>query len=263
MNIIDKKDINFDKLSIYKCPANSESKLFYDKHNMYKMFNDTNNIYLLRKKLKLEILSDGEKIDSAVLPDSIIMSDRSLSGYAMKRISDGVPIFDFTSKNRNVNLFLNMMNNVSLSLRNIHLDPRNIVIGDLSISNIIFDKNMKHYFIDFDSVMIDKIIADRVPYSLDRYAKRCGIYKYDINKNTDRLCLILSTLFILFSKSIEEVSKKEYDEKAEKIETLKNMREIVLEIKKYNNIIPELPYIDELIITNKKKIKTINTKNIR
>ena len=237
---------------------------------MYKMFNeDASSFYLLRKKVKLEALSDGEPLDSAILPNKIIMDNKLLSGYIMNYIKNATPIFCFFSKNKNINAFFKLMNDVSLSLRNIHNDPRNIVIGDLSISNIIFDENMKHYFVDFDSVMIGKLNEDRVPFALERYARRCGLNKYNIDRSTDRLCLILATLFVVFNKSIEEVSMREYDEVSERIETLKNMREIVLEMKKYNALIPNFPYLDELIspsvFQNKKKIKSTskNIQNIR
>jgi len=250
MEVLQKKDINFNSLFVYESPANSESVLFYDDDYMYKMFKDTNTTYLIRKKLKLEMLADGGSLDSAILADSAIMDVRKLSGYRMHNVSDGTPIFDFCSKNRNINAYLRLMYNVSKSLRNIHNDPRNVVIGDLSVSNIIFDENMKHYFVDFDSVMIGKLSADRIPFALERYARKCGINKYSINRDTDRLCLFLTFFFVVFRKSIEEVSMNEYDIMAEKIETLKEMRPIVVELKKYNSLMPNLPYLDEMISSN-------------
>lgn len=261
MDIIQKKDIDFNSLLVYDSPANSESILFYDDDYMYKMFKEKDDIHLLRKKLKLELLSLGGSIDSAILPESMIMDDKRLSGYKMQLINTATPIFDFCSKSRNVNDFLRLMYGVSLSLRNIHNDPRKIVVGDLSISNIIFDENMKHYFIDFDSVMIGKIPADRVPYSLERYARKCGISKYDVSKDTDKFCLFLSFFFVIFRKSIEEVSMREYDAVSEKVESLRNMREIVLEIKKYKYLLLNLPYLDEIISSNifinKRKIRAV------
>ena len=270
MNIIEKKDIDFDSLSKYECTVHTESNLFYDDNYMYKMFNeDASKSYLLRKKVKLEALSDGTPLDSAILPIDIIMDNKVLSGYTMNYIKNATPIFKFNSKNNSINDFFRLMYGVSLSLRNIHNDPRNIVVGDLSISNIIFDENMKHYFSDFDSVMIGKLHEDRVPLALDRYARRCGLNRYDINKSTDRLCLILATLFVVFNKSIEEVSMREYDKTAEKVETIKNMRQIVVELKKHNAPVSDFPYLDELISDSvsqtKKKIKTTteNIQNIR
>lgn len=261
MEILQKKDINFNNLFWYECPANSESNLFYDDDYMYKMFKEENRAYLIRKKLKLEMLSDGGPMDNAVLANAMIMEYRMLSGYRMDKIVDGLPIFEFCTKSKNINDFLRLMYNVSLSLRNIHDDPRNIVIGDVSISNILFDKDMKHYFVDFDSVMVDKLPADRVPFALERYAKKCGLERYDINRSTDRLCLMLAFFFVVFRRSIEKVSMMEYDEAAEKVETLRNMREIVVEIKKYRTFLPDLPYLDEMVSSdvfqNKKRVKGV------
>lgn len=260
MNVIEKQNIDFNNLTRYDCLVHTESELFYDDDYMYKMFRtdkNTKSIYLLRKKVKLESLCDGQLLDNVILPNSVIMHNGSLSGYRMKFVKNAIPIYDFISEDKSFDSFFELMYDVSLTLRNIHNDPRNIVVGDFSISNIIFDEYMNHYFVDFDSVGIGNLPVDRVPFSLERYARRCSINKYNINKNTDRLCLLFTTLFTVFDKSIEFVSMREYDKMIEQCQMLKYIRDIVLEIKKYNSIIPEIPYLDEMVISCKKKIKNI------
>ena len=48
----------------------------------------------------------------------------------------------------------------------------------------------------------------------------------------------------------------DYDFVAERNETLRNMREYVLKMKKKNNYIPNVPYMDEIIkLPSKKRVK--------
>ena len=69
------------------------------------------------------------------------------------------------------------------------------------------------------------------------------------------ITLILNTIYTIFCKDVDSLSMYEFDSKAEKVSALKNMREIVLEIKKYGNI-PTATYIDEFIPeTHKKRVR--------
>lgn len=262
MEIIREEDIDFIKLKRLYCKVNSESIIFYNKTKLYKMFKELSNWQLRRKKTKIELLHDGGELKDVVMPKEQIVNGIYLSGYTMDNIKNSIPIFDFTSRSKSINEFLNLIYRVSLSLRTIHNDPRNIVVGDLSFSNIIIDENMKHYFVDFDSCMIDKIPMDRIPAILDDYTKKRNIRLREINQDTDKFCLMLSTLYTIFRKDIDHVTMTEFDEKAERVNTLKNMREIVLDIKKNGNKIPNVPYIDEVIakstLSTKKRIKVAN-----
>ena len=67
---------------------------------------------------------------------------------------------------------------------------------------------------------------------------------------------MLCTLHTIFGVEIDNVSMYDYDFISERVDTLRNMREFVIEIKKRNNFIPEVPYMDEVIkIYSKKKIR--------
>lgn len=257
MEIIRERDIDFSNLKKLKCDVNSESRLYYDEDTIYKMFKNLSFKHLRRKQKKIELLSDGAVLNSVVMPNQQILKGFVLSGYTMDYINDSLPLFEFTRRSQNVYVFLQLVRRLSLSLKEIHNDPRNIIVGDLSFSNIIFDDDFKHYFVDFDSCMIDGISSDRICFLLSDYINKRGKYRIDINENTDRLSLILCTLYTIFLKQIDEISMYDFDMVADKVEMLKNMRNIVLEIKKYGKIIPDVPYLDEIIpITKiKKQIK--------
>lgn len=258
MEILRQSDINFRGLKRLKCYGGSESRLFYDEDTIYKMYKTLSHKELNRKKTKIELLADGGILEDTVMPKEEILRKNILTGFTMERIKNSLPLFDFTTRSNNLHDFIQLVRRVSLSLRKIHDDPRNIVVGDLSFCNIIFDNNFKHYFVDFDSCMIDGIPSDRICFLFDNYIKRRSIYEINIDENTDRLSLILCTLYTIFLKQVDDISMYEFDLVSEKLEALKNMREFVVEMKKYEDVVPSVPYMDEVILApSKKRIKAI------
>lgn len=256
MDIIRNEDINFNNLKKLKCRANSESNLYTDGAILYKIFKELTPRKLKRKERKIELLNGGEKIDNIILPESKIINGNLISGYSMDYIKDSLILYEFTKKSKNINDFLKIIYEVSLTLRKIHNDPRDIAVGDLSFSNIIFDKNLKHYFVDMDGAMIDNIPSERISFLLNDYTILRGMYRFSIDKNSDIFSLMLCTLHTIFSIEIDKISMYDYDFVAEKNETLRNMREYVIEMKKKNNYIPSVPYMDEIIkLPSKQRIK--------
>lgn len=244
MQIINKRDIDFNKLNKLNWSKSTESTLYYDEELFYKMFADL--FLAIRKKKKLMLLNDGNVISDVVIPNILINDGLITSGCAMERIKGARSLYKY----KNSDIFMMLVYLVSLSLKKIHNDPRNIVVGDLHFNNIIVDNKGQHHFIDFDSCMIDGIAADRLPKNLKYYVFDRGNFKFEVGKDTDRFCLFLSTLGAIFGKDIDYISEKEYDEKSEMIYTLKNMRSFFLEVKKNNKGIPDIPYLSELISIN-------------
>lgn len=255
MDFIGKRDINLNDLEKIKCESSSEAFLYRDGNLLYKMYKNAQSKKVQRKIFKLLILNDGDKIENTIIPDGLVLDSSFLLGSRMIFINSASSVYRFTDYEKSVRKYLNLINNISQTLKTIHSDPRNIIVGDLNFNNILFDKNMNHYFIDFDSCMVDGIAADRIPMILKNYAKKRGDYKFEINTDTDKLSLMLNTLYVIFGRHIDLVSMREYDEKAERLTTLRNAREFVELIKKDNQSIPEVPYIDELI--HKEDIKVL------
>ena len=240
MEILDVRDIDFAKLEILDI-LSSEGSLYFNDNLFYKFYDNLTNLELKEKKLIL--LNDDYHRLNAIIPHILIKNKQLLSGCAMKYVKDASSLIEYKENDN----YIELLYDVSLSLIKIHNDPRNIVIGDLHFNNIIVDKNKKHYFIDFDSCMIDNIPQNRLPNSLLSYAKSRGYFAFDVSCNTDRFCMILSFIHSLFDKSIDSLSLYDYDEKAEQIHTLKNLREYVIEIRKAYNNIPDVPYLHEVI----------------
>ena len=254
MKMLDIRDIDFEKLKIVNNVISSESSLYYDDELFYKLFDNFSDVS--RKRDKLLLLNDGDNIPNVVIPNILINNGDILYGCAMENIVDSSTIVKY----RNTDIYSYLLYNVSVSLKNIHNDPRNIVIGDFHFNNIIIDKNYNHYFIDIDSCKIDGILQDRTPNSLVRYLKNRGYFNTDVCVNTDKLCMFLSIINSLFGKDIDSISMEEYDKKGEELFLLREIRSYILEIKNNSNYSLDIPYLCDVISWDdtRSKIKKLN-----
>lgn len=254
MKIIDVGEIDFYYLEMLDV-LSSEGTLYFDNKLFYKFYDNIKNIR--NKERKLMLLNDGPSNLNAVIPHILIKNKHLIYGCAMKYIKDGISLIEYKKSDD----YISLIYDASLSLKEIHNDPRNIAVGDLHFNNILVDKDKKHYFVDFDSCMIDGIPQDRLPRSLMTYIENGRGFCFEANDDTDRLCMILSLVRSLFDTDIDNVDMNIYDEKAEKINTLKNLREYVVGIRNNAYGIPSLPYLHEIIsesdFSGVKKIRNI------
>lgn len=244
MEILDIRDIDFSRLKIVDNIFASESSLYFDDRLFYKLFDNLSNIS--SKKEKLLLLNDGDNISNVVIPKILINNRDILYGCAMDNIINSLALVKYS----NSDIYSYLLYNVSVTLKNIHNDPRNIVIGDFHFNNIIIDKNNNHYFVDIDSCKINGLLQDRIPSNLIKYLKNRGYYNINVSVNTDKLCMFLSIINSLFGVDIDNMSMYEYDRKAEELLLLKEIRKYMLEIKNNSNYILEIPYLCDVISYN-------------
>lgn len=271
MGIIHLENINFKELERIHCKSNCEARLYTDGKICYKIFwRERYTPWQLHGKYKkINILAKIPKksLDSVILPiNKIINKKGEMFGYTMKFIPDSQTLVSF--KPEDDLLVAKILYEVSQSVRKIHQDSRNIIISDLHFYNIILDKNLRHYFVDFDSCSINGIPNEGAPKFLSNYEQLVDSSRYRVLKETirelrgyaaytetsqrtDRLCLILCTLIYLFGKSIISISESDYDKKCEEIPFLNNMKSYFLYLKKYPKGL-EVPYLDEFIPTPNK-----------
>lgn len=266
MDVIRLENINFDNLKHVSSKLNCEARLYTDNKICYKIFRE--ELYapwqLRRKYKKIKMLNknSGEYLQGVVLPIDIIINRMGkISGYTMKYIPDSQTLSHF--KTEDTLLISKILYEVSQSVRKIHQDPRKIIISDLHFGNILLDKNYQHYFVDFDSCSIGRMLNETAPTSLSNYVYLTDSSKYRIiketirelngypsytetNQETDKLCLILATLKYFFDKSIVNISEADYDKKCEEVPFLNNMKSCFLYLKKYPKWL-EVPYLDEFI----------------
>ena len=249
MEKIELNQISLEKLRKISGKKNLESNIYHDGSIAYKIFKNMSKEALDIKERKIELLDAGDPLPKTVMPISKIVSGDLFSGYSLKYIKDTRTLYVLYTKTKDINLFFQILSIVSETVEKIHQDPRNIIIGDLHLDNILVDNDFNPYFIDIDSCQIDRIPNETIPSSLGVYRYNRALDWLDATKSQDRLCLVLCSLGLIFKKHIDFVSLREYDKKAEEIETLRNMRELVLEIKKSKGI-PNMPYIHELIASS-------------
>lgn len=261
MDKIIKGFIKFKNMEKIECGSNVESTLFHDGLKAYKIYKRYINIDLKEREEKLSILTEEPLISSVIVPDEKIINLLGrFRGHTMKYIPNSTPMFDFFTKTDMLDDFFSVIDSISKDMRKIHDDPRKIVIGDCHFYNIILDENMNHYFVDIDSCGIDNIPSSRVTQELATYLRNNNQEKI-ATANTDRISLIFSVLYVLLNKAFENISIREYEEKAEILPFLKQIKPYFLDLKKYNGVIPTVPYIDEFIskkdLESKQKILSL------
>lgn len=152
------------------------------------------------------------------------------------------------------------MSRISITLKKIHRRGESIVIADLSFFNILvseIESTLDYFFIDFDSVLIgEDLKEDRIALLTKDYSSYRNV-RLKINRNFDRLTFLLYFLESVFEKSIIEVSMYEYDEMSERVNILRDLRNLIIELKKNEGTVPFVPYLHEVIGSLNKTLKKV------
>ncbi len=245
METIKYSDIDFNFLE--EISKTKRSTVYTEKglkENIYKILNYKTKEELIRKRKKLEILSQIEMPSSVVMPNKLIQGNNKLKGIITTYI-DGITLCDL-SQYKDFDTYLYVILNVSKDMRRIHDLYGKPIIGDMHFDNILVDFNFNHYFIDVDSYGILGIREDDISNSLSQYLSYMN-YNNQASSNTDRISFMLSFFNNIFNNHILGVDEYEYDEYAEKNKILKQLKDIFLELKMSYSSIPEIPYMHELI----------------
>lgn len=245
MRIIDERDLELKKArKISK--KTYESNMYELDGKAYKMFKRrTNKEKLEIKKHKVLLLEDSTT-KQIVKPDTLIMKKSKLSGLGMDYIENLGTLYDFSKVCKEVSKYLLVIRNASLGLKDIHNDPLEIVINDLTFFNIIFDEYLNTYYVDADSYEVGKFKATSIAGFLADYCKKRGLNPYPACPLFDRFEFAYCFIEAIFGRRIKDISFYEFDELAEKIETLKNMRLCFKQIKQCEKV-PNIPYMCDLI----------------
>ena len=237
-------------LKSYNYGYHSEGNLFYCKNRMYKIFKKDNERIIENKQNKIDCLLTQNKLENVVMPDKKIYRKGKFIGYEMEYMTDMVPLYDLYVFRKNLGEIINLFYRISLALRDIHNDDRNIIVSDLNDANIIIDRNLDFRIVDFDSAQIGKYAADTIYKKVyTYYLKRKGL-NFVLSKNMDKLSLIFVFLSLIGIRDIDDINIEEYDNLFLKGKTLENLRDIILDLKDVQTVLNELPYFDELVFTH-------------
>lgn len=247
MEKLDVKDIDFNSLKKFKYQG-SQSTMFVDETTCYKIFKGIypDEIDSMYKKI-LEM--DGIQIKDVLLPKSIIMDNQKLVGITLDYFQDSQSVFrfftNFNSRYVSCNELFDIINKISLSLRNIH--KKGIICQDLSLCNVLINSQGEIRFCDMDSCTYKNYSSPYIAGYLDNFLVNYRNFKTTkITQNNDRLSLLLEFYFLLYLKEMQNLSKKDYNYLGH-LKTMENAQVIRKKLLNLNKTIEEVPYMDELI----------------
>ncbi len=250
MKSIEYKDFKKIPVKPLRVYSSSEAHIYYNNKILYKIYKELTREEAKRKNTKINILSQVKGLNEAVLPIDKIINKKgiyiSLVGLTEEFI-EGTTLWDLSKDSENFAKYLNALRTASIGLKRIHNRSENIVLGDANFDNIVISEDGRAHFVDFDSVMIDKLKADRISIFYDRFISN---FKNDVkvNRNSDRLTFLLYFLNNLFNIDLNELSMYEYDYLGERLNTLRNLRTTVVKLKKTGSAY--VPYLHQVIDKN-------------
>jgi len=246
MKKIKLEDINFSLLRKLD-EQGTESAIYTDGDVCYKMLN---NLYPEEKdELYRKIIdTEGLELDNVILPIDLIIKNEKLVGYTMKYIQNSTALYDlFSGRYIDSKKLFDYLNKVSIILRKLH--QKEIICQDLNFGNILVADN-DIFLCDFDSYSYSKYESPFVSLRLKKFINGYRKEAICINKNLDRISILLSLYDLIFFKEIQKITKKQHNLLSEHLETFKNCRIYIEKMINRNASLPEIPYIDELININ-------------
>ncbi len=242
MKKITLNDLNFKKLKLLTNKT-SESIIYYDKNNIYKLFTDINKVFLKEKQEKLEYLEQCYLPENFLKPHLIIMDNSLCVGC--------VAPYKKSNHLNNVNMlniYLKHCYLVSHDLQIVHNHNPQIAFADVHGRNILIHK-LSHYFCDIDGCFIkDLKVSYCVSNNYDNYLDDYNIKEEVVNQNSDKVQLYIMLFFKIFHKNIYYISESEYLEKMKGIPILKDLYSVFKTLQNPLHEVPEVPYLHELIL---------------
>ncbi len=229
-----------------------ESIIYSDETKIYKIFNSTQRSYLQNKFYKVNILETLKDFKEGVLPIDNVMDKRSVfRGYSAQK-ENSLTLLEIHEQ-RGIYDFLLGLIDSSKKLYNIHSRSEKIIIADVNCNNIIIKENendlgIDSIFVDMDNISIDGLKHDRYSGILQIFFKPRTKH-LRISQNTDRLGQLLYLMSYMFNieNPIYGLKEKDFSEAAEKIQSLKNMKNLITTLQNPRIYLPNIPYLFEMI----------------
>jgi hypothetical protein len=245
MEKIKLSDIDLKSLRIYKNQG-SNSIMYEDNNTCIKIITglfETEKEELYKKILEF----DGMNIEGVILPKSVIVEGDKLQGYIMEKFENSTTLCNYYERTRYVNVkdILKSLKEVSLILRNIH--DNNIICQDFSLLNVLIDEDKNIKFCDIDAWSYKSKNTYFISLTLKRFLIDYRNNQFIVNENTDRISLMLEFFLLIYFKELQKLSKKQYHNLSDYVNTLENAREYAKILVDKDSKIPNIPYIDELI----------------
>ncbi len=241
------KDLDISSLEKFKYQGGS-STLFQDGDMLIKVldrFSDAEKKELLKKALKM----DGVSLKQVLLPKTLYTTDGKLEAYSIDNYLDSKTLFDFYNDCSYIHcqsLFA-PVRDASFILRDIH--KNGFCCNDVSFDNILINNKGEVKYTDFfDNCTFGSFSS----YHMSRYFFRFMFFyrREHIGpgcSNSDKITFLLNFYELLYQKGIHNISQKQYQALEESSLTLQNAKKYVDLLLDKSKMLPEIPYMDELI----------------
>ena len=246
MEIIKLGDINFNAFEKLRYQGDN-STIYTNGDICVKRLEDLTKEEKDDMKRKLMEMADISVVD-ALLPKGLVLDGDVLDSIIIANFKNSKNFFERFGRSRFVDIaeIFSAVKRASLILRELH--ENGIVCQDLTFSNILIDSEENIKYCDMDSCCYNGIYSPYSSLLLERFM--IGFRrekKYCVTKNTDRLSLFLSFIQFLYSKEMQKISIRKYQELSDKLKTLENCKQYFEILIDKRNPIPQIPYMDELI----------------
>ena len=241
------KDIKFKNLKLIHGNY-LESEIYHDNNLTYKLYKgDIGTWERTRKRKKMEEFGENKTNLPILVPKAQILfreKNPRFIGYVMDYF-EGCNLSNWI-EHHDILEILELEKRISLALKKIHEDDRNIILGDLHFGNILINEEKDFRFCDFDSYHIGKRKADSYSYLLEEYLRNKKI-PYRDSRKLDNISLLLMTYGIIFNKRIMEITPYEYDEKKEELPFLEQSKRYYKSLRYAERKAPFVPYLHEMM----------------
>ena len=245
MNRINVQDIDFSLLKTMSRQG-SRSIIYEDDDLCYKMFCGLSpyELEILERKL---IDMDGIQINGACLPTDLIVNGDKLVGVILGKFKDSISIYDkFSGQFIDFKELFDYVVKASQILRKVH--DNNIICQDLSFDNILVDINGNVAFCDFDGCSYNGIESPFIAMPMKKLIEGYRKENFVVSKNSDRISMLVSLYYLLYNKYLYSIPRRSFELLSKKVETINRTMFYVDALLDKSKIIPQVPYLDELII---------------
>ena len=202
---------------------------------------------------KFELIGDID-LDGVLTPIDLIVDGKKLERYSMNFFPYSLNVAEYFRKRKEVKI--SDLNSIFIRsakiLKGVH--DKRLIYQDVSNDNILVSNRTGEVaFCDFESCAYKSINGKKIiegPFYSRDLSDYIEDYKDDYlspSTNNDRLSLLLAYLRLIFGENIPNISEYKYDELSDRIHSLRELKNIIEALKERDAVIPEIPYLDDVL----------------
>lgn len=251
MKTIQKDSI--DLINLKHIYSSESAETYRDDEYVYKIFDDPEHPFTKDHAKKARLMHQYRFVldKHIILPREMIVCEGLDAGYTTRYINNNQVLANYEVHNiEQLKMLYSYLYDLCHLLKVLH--SHGIVVGDYHFHNVLV-KNNQVYMIDFDNVRLRNMCAYTPSFMLQAFAKMYEIplgYE-NINEDSDRLSLLLSTLQLFLGDKTLFLSGNFVEEMKERYILVNNIIAELARIIKRREII-DIPLPSDLVTLKKK-----------